>query len=103
MVSLIKSFNKDIRSKYVEGLTPNSLSNSRSIEAIEFPNFIARSIFKSLEEYGDVHIFNITKKDQDRQGKLKKERKYAIIKLILMGILTVITNIFFMFLEKILF
>ncbi|EGP5132751.1 MULTISPECIES: hypothetical protein [Enterococcus] len=73
------------------------------IMSFKFSNFIARSIFKSLEEYGDVHIFNITKKDQDRQGKLKKERKYAIIKLILMGILTVITNIFFMFLEKILF
>lgn len=73
------------------------------ILSFKLSHFIAKIVFRSLEEYGDVHIFNITKSDKLRQGKLKKERKYAIIKLISMTVLTIVTNIFFMFLEKILF
>lgn len=71
--------------------------------SFRFSRFIAKIVYSSLEEYGDVHIFNITKRDKARQGKLKKERKYAIIKLVAMTVVTVATNVFFMLLERILF
>lgn len=53
----------------------------------------ARGIFESLSEYGDIHIFNITKGDKNEQKRLenkdKKNQKWVLIKSVLNLVLNV--------------
>ena len=64
---------------------------------------VAESIYTTINDYGDIYIFNFTKQDKKKIGKLKKERKFAIIKLSTLIVFSVLSNIFFMFIDHFIF
>lgn len=65
--------------------------------------YLAKTIFNLLREYGDGYLFNITKGDKKKQDKMQKAEKYNRIRLVVTFTMAVAINIFWLFVSKIFF
>lgn len=56
-------------------------------------DFISNVVFKTLAEYGEEHVFDITKGDKKQQDKLRKQERKDRIKILSNLLFTILINI----------